>query len=82
MEEDSLDASVEDPPQEAGTWGASDCTTDDVMVAGVEYIGGCSTYDGTCDGDRGHCIKCSGTPGAAPAVEDAAAVAAVGSGHR
>jgi hypothetical protein len=35
MEEDSLDASVEDPP-EAGVWGASDCTTDDVMVTGVE----------------------------------------------
>jgi hypothetical protein len=35
MEEDFLDASVEDPP-EAGAWGASDCTTDDVMVAGVE----------------------------------------------
>jgi hypothetical protein len=35
MEEDSLDASVEDPP-EADAWGASDCTTDDVMVVGVE----------------------------------------------
>jgi hypothetical protein len=35
MEEESLDASVEDL-LEAGAWGASDCTTDDVMVVGVE----------------------------------------------
>jgi hypothetical protein len=35
MEEDSLDASVEDPPRGQRV-GASDCTTDDVMVAGVE----------------------------------------------
>jgi hypothetical protein len=28
---------------------------------------------GFCDGDRGHCIKCSDTPSAAPTAEDAAA---------